>query len=472
MRLLLGIVLGLTLCFYKSAAPQAGLASKPVKYYPEGLDTVELDADGTRLKISTRKDYRKLCAAMLQEFGPSLPINNHESQYNDVFYRWKAPQSFGVRGYEMEFIVFKQYQEFIFIQLYITDKKKHWLPIPPEFAAHFKSLCQQYLLVEPTIMQPRRDMDTPHFKYLSAVLAYDSLGLHRSLDSLFDPYNLHARIVFNINQMGEISALKVEAGAKAEVFLRQWIKSLNFPVLIYDTYKDTAIYQVSWQDGLSMSNYLPYMQKLILNHVLPLDSTPYARAFVGDFFKSGDTLAIIPMPDTNLVYAYKIESGVFKALSSNPISGYSEGDEVFFEDMDFDGTNELVFTASPNMHGNIDRTIYTWNQSSGSLELAGSLWGHIELKPEKQEIWESSLGTWYTDQVQTVFGWKAGKLLPKRQIRREPKTRTMENQRYVVKYLVNPFFEKGIDSLVVQFRGTETDRHPRYAQMWEGFFEK
>ncbi|MFZ4783763.1 MAG: hypothetical protein ACOYLC_15725, partial [Armatimonadaceae bacterium] len=325
---------------------------------------------------------------------------------------------------------------------------------------------------EPTIMQPRRDMDTPHFKYLSAVLAYDSLGLHRALDSLFEPNNLHSKIDFSINQSGEISALKIEASERTEAFLRQWVKSLNFPILIYDTYKDTAIYRVSWQDGISMPNYLPYMQKLILNHALPLHSTPYAPAFVGDFFNSGDTLAIIPMPDTNLVYAYKIESGVFKALSTNPLSGYSEGDEIHFEDMNFDGTNELVFTASPNMHGNIDRTIYGWNESSGSLEMAGTLWGHIEQKPEKQEIWESSLGTWYTDQVQTVFGWKAGKLIPKRQLRREPKTRTMENQTYVLKYLVNPFFEKGIDSLVVQFRGTETDRHLKYARMWEEFFEK
>jgi len=471
MRLFLGIVFSLSLCVCGPSS-HAVLNNKPVKFYPEFLDSVMVDADGTRLKISTRKDYRKLCAVLLQQFGPSLPVDYNESHYNDVFYRWKAPQQFDIQGYEMEFLIFKQYQEFIFIQLYITDKKKHWLPIPPALKSYFTNICQQYLSGEPTIMRPRRDLDIPNYKYLSAVLPYDSLGLHRALDSLFDPYDLHTTMTFTINRSGEIAAVKVDAGKQAEAFLQHWVKSLNFPILIYDTYKDTATYTVEWEDHIDMSNYLPHIQKMILNHELTAASTPYARAFVGDFFNTGDTLAIIPIPDTNLVYCYKIKSSVFQALHQYPIREYTEGDEITLEDMNFDGTNELVITASPNMQGNIARTIYCWNKSADSLELAGSLWGGIEQKPEKQEIWESTRGTWYTDQVQTVYGWKANKLLPKRQLRREPKERTMENEAFIVKYLVNPFFEKGIDSLVVRFRGTETDRHPRYKQMRDVFFEK
>lgn len=467
MRLLICIISGLFLCFCNTGGP-VGLSGKPVKFFPEGLDTVLIDAEGTRLKISTLRDYRKLCAALLEEFGPSLPVNYNESHYNDVFYRWKAPQSFGVQGYEMEFIIFKQYQEFNFIQIYITDKQKNWLPIPPSFASHFQSLCAQYLCNEPIVMQPRRDMNMPGFSYLSAVVEYDSLDLHRSLDSLFDPYHRNARINFSINKLGEISALKVDAGPKAEVFLRQWTKTLNFPILIYDTYKDTAIYQVCWQDGISRSNYLLHIQKLIVTHTLPRDTTPFALAFVGDFFNSGDTIAIIPMPDTNLVHCYTLKSGVLHALKQSPINEYTEGIETFFEDMNFDGIYELVFTASPNMHGNIERTIYYWNQSTGSLECAGSLWGHMEKNSEKQEIWTSSGGAWYTDQVQTVFGWKAGKLIPKRQIRREPKPGSMGNQVNLVKYLVNPFFEQGKDTLIVRYRDIETDEHPKYPH----FFDK
>ncbi len=471
MRLLLGIIFGLSFCFC-SPTSHTGLPGKPVKFYREALDTVMVDADGTRIEISTRRDYQKLCAALLQQFGPSLPVDSNDLRYHDVFYRWKVPQQFDTQGNEMKFLIFKEYQEFIFIQLYVTDKKKNWLPLSPASKAYFTKMCQRYLLGETTIMRPRRDEHIPDYKYLSAILDYDSLGLHRALDSLFDPYHLHAEIALTINHSGEISALKVEAGKQAEAFLRHWVESLNFPILIYDTFKDTATYTVAWQDGISMSNYLPHIQKMILNHELAVDTTSYAPTFVGDFFNTADTFAIIPMPDTSLVYCYKIKSSVFQAVNPYPISEYSEGADIYFEDMNFDGTNELVIAAHPNMHGNVARAIYSWNKSSDSLEYAGSLWGDIEQKPEKREIWEESFGNYYTDEVRTVYGWQAGKLLPKRQIRREPKEQTMENQAFIVKYLVNPFFEKGIDSLVIRFRGTETSKHPKYEQMWDSLFEK
>lgn len=471
MRLLPGIIFALSFCCCRPTS-QAGLAGKPVRFYPEFLDTVMVDADGTRIKVSTHRDYRKLCAALLREFGPSLPVDSIDLRYNDVFYRWRAPQQFDMPGDEMEFLIFKQYQEFIFIQLYVRDKKKGWLPLSPALKSYFTKTCQQYLLGEAIVMQPRRDLHMPDYKYLSAVVNYDSLGLHRALDSLFDPFHLHAEITFTINQSGEIAALKVEAGKQADTFLRHWVKSFNFPILIYDSFKDTATYTVRWQDRISMSGYLPHIQQLIINHAVPIDTTSYAPAFVGDFFKTGDTLAIIPIPDTNLVYCYKIKSSVFQAVSPYPISEYSEGADIYFEDMNFDGTNELVIAASPNMHGNVARDIYSWNKSSDKLEHVGSLWGSVEEKPEKQEIWEESIGSWYTDNVRTVYGWKVGKLIPKRQIRREPKEETMYNETFIVKYLVNPFYEKGIDSLVVRFRGTETDTHPKYKRMWDGFFEK
>jgi len=445
---------------------------RPVKYLPENIDTVMLDPDANRIKVCTWRHYQKLCDALLATFGTPLPNDpsNGYGSYSIHYYCWAPSGRFGMDDASLECMVSKDMDEYIFIQLYFVGNNGKWRPLTQEFKDFFQKSCRENLFDQPVVMHPMHH-SIPRFNQLSEVLHYDSLTLHRALDAFFDPYALRSSIEFYINKAGQIDSIQIDAGVKAKPCLREWANTLQFPLLIYDTSGDTTAYRVHWEDHADLDHYPERIQQLLLSHKMPPDSSPYALSFTGDFFHTGDTFAIIPRWDSSFFYSYRIRSGAFIPVYPCPLKD-AMGESLTFEDMDFDGIPEMILGSLPNMNGNSGFHIYRWNAPADRLELAGSLFGGVEKQPAIKEIWEIQEGSRYADRVKTVFGWSKGRLIPKRQMRREQQLKDMDCTEVLVKFLRNPFFDRGMDSLVLRATREERLCRPRYDKVWEDYFRQ
>lgn len=124
------------------------------------------------------------------------------------------------------------------------------------------------------------------------------------------------------------------------------------------------------------------------------------------------------------------------------------------------------------MNGNSEHYIYRWNLEDNYIEQAGHLFGGVEKHPELREIWEERIGSWYMPRVKTVYGWKNSKLIPKRRMQCELLHQDMASDEVLVRVLTNPFFEQGLDTLVLHLKYKTRESAPSHERAWDVFFMK
>jgi hypothetical protein len=466
------VVVAACLLLFAGVGCQSGdLAVLPVKYVPEDIDTVMLDADGTRIKVCTWRDYRRLCAALLDTFGMPLPANpgNAYGSYSIHYFRWPVSGRFGIKEGILDCMVSRDMDEYFFIQMYWVNEQRAWQPLTPGLEAFFRALCRQNLFNQPVIMRPAHKT-LPEFKYLSAVIEYDSLGLCAALDSFSFPSAGSCEMRFTINRNGRVDAADIRAAPEVENYLREWVNTLRFPQVVYNTSGDTTAYTVQWQCNLVPRNFHRRMMRHLQSIPIDEDPDPHAAGFKSVFRHTGDTVAVIAEWDFSRIWFYKIRGADFIPATPAPLTNDLVS-AIRLEDMDGDLVPEMVLYSDPNMNGNSAHYIYRWNLAANHLEQVGYLFGGVEKHPERQEIWEERTGSWYMPRVKTVYGWKNGKLIPKRRMQCEPVEQNMTNDEVIVRFLTNPFFERGLDTLVLRSTYKERESAALYGRAWDEFFK-
>lgn len=181
------------------------------------------------------------------------------------------------------------------------------------------------------------------------------------------------------------------------------------------------------------------------------------------------SIYLIRNPHGKGIALYDYTDGKFEELFLNADFENVFFNEMYYEDLNNDSINELVFQNSPNMNGNSWKKVYAFNKATGKIYYAGEFSSIETINNVKNEIYVEYSGSWYMPFSRRVLGWKNGKLITKKFIEITLKDGDMqEEDSEIMEYYENPYYEKGIDSLILKKTDWYSDK---YKQLWDNFFK-
>lgn len=202
-----------------------------------------------------------------------------------------------------------------------------------------------------------------------------------------------------------------------------------------------------------------------------IDSDSSRVVVIGKFINKSDVFAldIYGNWQTQNIYFYKyddkwkrIESDDYKwdVLSFN------------FQNFNFDEDNEILIKGHHNMNGNQQNTIYKFDTKTNKFIKSCSLFAtELSYDNNKNLVYYKYFGSWYMDNVQTIYKWNNCKLIPLKSVEKQYKnTSEINNGKEWIRYYENPTQDK--DTLVLKFKKTYNEKNKKLYDLWENFFEQ
>lgn len=209
--------------------------------------------------------------------------------------------------------------------------------------------------------------------------------------------------------------------------------------------------------------------------IYPLDSiidSDSSRVIViGKFINKSDVFAldIYGNWQTQNIYFYKYDDK-WKRIESDD---YNWDVLSFnFQNFNFDEDNEILIKGHYNMNGNQQNTIYKFDTKTNKFIKSCSLFAtELSYDNNKNLVYYQYFGSWYMENIQTIYKWKNNKLIPeKRVVKQYKNTSELNNGKEWIQYYENPTQDK--DTLVLKFKKTYKEKNKKLYDLWENFFEQ
>lgn len=209
--------------------------------------------------------------------------------------------------------------------------------------------------------------------------------------------------------------------------------------------------------------------------IYPLDSiidSDSSRVIViGKFINKSEVFAldIYGNWQTQNIYFYKYDDK-WKRIESDD---YNWDVLSFnFQNFNFDEDNEILIKGHYNMNGNQQNTIYKFDTKTNKFIKSCSLFAtELSYDNNKNLVYYQYFGSWYMENIQTIYKWKNNKLIPEKSVVKQYKnTSELNNGKEWIQYYENPTQEK--DTLVLKFKKTYKEKNKKLYDLWENFFEQ
>jgi hypothetical protein len=209
--------------------------------------------------------------------------------------------------------------------------------------------------------------------------------------------------------------------------------------------------------------------------IYPLDSiidSDSSRVIViGKFINKSDVFAfdIYGNWQTQNIYFYKYDDK-WKRIESDD---YNWDVLSFnFQNFNFDEDNEILVKGHYNMNGNQQNTIYKFDTKTNKFIKSCSLFAtELSYDNNKNLVYYQYFGSWYMENIQTIYKWKNNKLISKKSVVKQYKnTSELNNGKEWIQYYENPTQDK--DTLVLKFKKTYKEKNKKLYDLWENFFEQ
>lgn len=209
--------------------------------------------------------------------------------------------------------------------------------------------------------------------------------------------------------------------------------------------------------------------------IYPLDSiidSDSSRVIViGKFINKSDVLAldIYGNWQTQNIYFYKYDDK-WKRIESDD---YNWDVLSFnFQNFNFDEDNEILIKGHYNMNGNQQNTIYKFDTKTNKFIKSCSLFAtELSYDNNKNLVYYKYFGSWYMENIQTIYKWKNNKLISEKSVVKQYKnTSELNNGKEWIQYYENPTQDK--DTLVLKFKKTYKEKNKKLYDLWENFFEQ
>ncbi|WP_264548376.1 hypothetical protein [Flavobacterium sp. N2820] len=209
--------------------------------------------------------------------------------------------------------------------------------------------------------------------------------------------------------------------------------------------------------------------------IYPLDSiidSDSSRVIViGKFINKSDVFAfdIYGNWQTQNIYFYKYDDK-WKRIESDD---YNWDVLSFnFQNFNFDEDNEILIKGHYNMNGNQQNTIYKFDTKTNKFIKSCSLFAtELSYDNNKNLVYYKYFGSWYMENIQTIYKWKNNKLISEKSVVKQYKnTSELNNGKEWIQYYENPTQDK--DTLVLKFKKTYKEKNKKLYDLWENFFEQ
>ena len=143
-----------------------------------------------------------------------------------------------------------------------------------------------------------------------------------------------------------------------------------------------------------------------------------------------------------------------------------------FQNFNFDEDNEILIKGHYNMNGNQQNTIYKFDTKTNKFIKSCSLFAtELSYDNNKNLVYYQYFGSWYMENIQTIYKWKNNKLIPEKSVVKQYKnTSELNNGKEWIQYYENPTQDK--DTLVLKFKKTYKEKNKKLYDLWENFFEQ
>lgn len=202
-----------------------------------------------------------------------------------------------------------------------------------------------------------------------------------------------------------------------------------------------------------------------------IDSDSSRVVVIGKFINKSDVFAldIYGNWQTQNIYFYKYDDK-WKRIESDD---YNWDVLSFnFQNFNFDEDNEILIKGHHNMNGNQQNTIYKFDTKTNKFIKSCSLFAtELSHDNNKNLVYYKYFGSWYMDNVQTIYKWNNCKLIPLKSVEKQYKnTSEINNGKEWIRYYENPTQDK--DTLVLKFKKTYNEKNKKLYDLWENFFEQ
>ncbi|WP_288980422.1 hypothetical protein [uncultured Flavobacterium sp.] len=202
-----------------------------------------------------------------------------------------------------------------------------------------------------------------------------------------------------------------------------------------------------------------------------IDSDSSRVVVIGKFINKSDVFAldIYGNWQTQNIYFYKYDDK-WKRIESDD---YNWDVLSFnFQNFNFDEDNEILIKGHHNMNGNQQNTIYKFDTKTNKFIKSCSLFAtELSYDNNKNLVYYKYFGSWYMDNVQTIYKWNNCKLIPLKSVEKQYKnTSEINNGKEWIRYYENPTQDK--DTLVLKFKKTYNEKNKKLYDLWENFFEQ
>lgn len=202
-----------------------------------------------------------------------------------------------------------------------------------------------------------------------------------------------------------------------------------------------------------------------------IDSDSSRVVVIGRFINKSDVFAldIYGNWQTQNIYFYKYDDK-WKRIGSDDynwdVRSYN------FQNFNFDEDNEIIIKGHHNMNGNQQNTIYKFDTKTNKFIKSCSLFAtELSYDNNKNLVYYQYFGSWYMENIQTIYKWKNNKLIPKKSVVKQYKnTSELNNGKEWIQYYENPTQDK--DTLVLKFKKTYKEKNKKLYHLWENFFEQ
>ncbi len=446
------------------------------------FDTLDRNNKKYFIGVNTYRSYWKLIDFFKSQFGIcKYTTGSSTTDRADGIgkYRWNHVNAFGMNDLEITFSLdkFGDKNEIAFT---VWSENLEDIRNMEQISDFFHKVCNENLFNQKIIVKPREEgYNVDRYFALQEIikLNYDTLIAY--FEKYIDLKDDEIQTRIEVNKKGDISSIDIEGKESISNRLKLFFNQVNFPIIINKSINDTIRYSLSWDFWISDKTFTERAKNLIASgtkNFLPLSS--YFRdktkdkynIMNDDFFNIGKRLYLIRNPYGHIITFYEYSNGIFNVLYSDSLEENQFYNEMYFEDLNNDHVREIIMTNTPNMNGNSWQKVYAYNKSKNEIYCAGEFSTYETINKAKNEIYVDFGGSWYTPISRRVLGWKNGKLITKKFIERTLKDCDYFgiNDKEIMEYYENPYFEKGIDTLVLK----KTDWYSnKYKQLWNNFFK-
>jgi hypothetical protein len=344
------------------------MAERPqlVIFLPEHLDTL-LSAksadDGAKLSIATLRDHTDFCRAFAAKLGPRFVkddwIDSTEFP-SQGRYRWKNAQAFGEERLEVVLSIDTSATSVNLSFLFYNDQKLY-CQNRPDIVAFVDSLARATLFNQAIVKDPRGHRRRAYLpdsleKHFIPVLLQEFQAL---ANARFPQHRSSFDLDIEVDCRGAGSAEKSSDCPEDQwVVFSDWLRKKRFPIVIYDTTKDTAEYTLELRTWVCDSTIInPYLRNWLRGIPPSEEDFTEARLLPANSVGCPQPLLMIITQEVRVHFYEKTGQEV-------RLAGQAEEDlwlglsVMRLEDFDLDGTSEVVVESGPNMNGNRIRCIF------------------------------------------------------------------------------------------------------------------